>query len=836
MADRPLDRYRRKRDPASTPEPFEGSPTAAGAGSEHSFVIQQHAARRLHWDVRLEIAGVLVSWAVPRGPSVDPKQKRLAVQTEDHPLAYADFEGIIPAGNYGAGAVIVWDRGTYHCVDGVDPEQALSRGKFDLELHGYKLRGRWALVRMKGSGQQWLLFKKAEAAPPPRAEPVASQPQSIFSGLTVQELQAGGSREGELAEQARVAGAVRRQLDPSALAPMLAESAERAFSGTGWLFELKYDGIRALAARTGDGRVRLFSRTRRDITASFPEIAGAVRHLPCADFILDGEIVALDRRGASSFECLQQRLGKAAAAAVARAQLETPVLMYVFDLPAVAGYDLRRLPLVRRKLLLHRLLPPAGTLRFAEHLESEGEAFFQAVREHGLEGVIAKRADSPYSSGRRSRAWLKLKVLRSADLAIVGWLPGQGARQQLGALMLAWRGEAGLRYAGNVGTGFDTRTLATLRAQLERIRCAAAAFDGSPRALARSARLVEPRLVAEIRYAAVTESGMLRQPVFLRLRPDKHAGDCDQMPQRTTAPPPPVAVAPAPALHLSNLDKVFWPQDGYTKGDLLRYYERIWPLISPYLYDRPIVLTRYPDGIAGKSFFQKNAPEFVPDWVRTCRIEDTDYFICNDLDTLRYVINLGCIPLHVWSARSSALDRPDWAVVDLDPKGAPFAAVVRVAKHLHQVLEPLQVPHFVKTSGQDGLHLLLPLAGSLTHDEAKTLAEVLARLIAAELPDLATVARPLSERGGKVYIDFLQNGFGKTIAAPFSARPRPGAPVSTPLGWRELSTRLPPARFTIKTVPTRFRQRADPLRAVLATQADVHAVLAALKDRIGRTG
>jgi bifunctional non-homologous end joining protein LigD len=801
----------------------------------HRFVIQQHAARRLHWDFRLEIAGVLVSWAVPRGPSVDPQQKRLAVQTEDHPLEYADFEGLIPAGNYGAGAVIVWDCGPYQSFDGVAPADALAHGKLDLELFGHKLRGRWALVRTKGSdGKQWLLFKKADAAA--RAvEPVAAQPASVLSGLTVDELQRGVSRTAELAEQAQSAGGVRRPLSTTALSPMLAETAATPFARAGWIFELKHDGVRVLAVRDG-AAVRLLSRTRRDISGSFPEIAHAIARLPCDAFVLDGEIVTLDERGVSSFERLQQRLGQTNARAVARAAIEVPVVLYSFDLLGVAGLDVRSLPLLTRKALLRRLVPQAGVVRFSDHIERDGVELFGVATSHAAEGIVAKRADSPYASGRRSRDWLKIKALKTADLAIVGYLRGKGSRKDLGALMLAWSVDGQLQYAGNVGSGFAAQTLDALRARLDAATRPTAPCADIPREFAKLAVFVEPELVAEVRFSEVTERGYLRQPVFLRLRDDKRVADCDAPPRRrpTVEPTPAAPTSAAPELRLSNLNKVFWPADGYTKGDLLAYYEAIWPQLGPYLRDRPVVLTRYPDGIDGKSFFQKNAPEFTPDWVTTSRIEDTDYFICNDRDTLLYVINSGCIPLHMWSARTTSIDRPDWTILDLDPKGAPFAHVVTVAKQIHALLAPLEVPHFVKTSGQAGLHVLIPLGAALTHKDATAFAELIARIIVHKLPDIATVARPLGERGGKVYVDFLQNGFGKTIAGPFSVRPRPGAPVSTPIEWREVTTRLDPLRFTIKAVPARFAKRADPMSGVLDTRVDVAAVLALLAEAIER--
>lgn len=859
---RSLDTYRQKRDATRTPEPF-GVAVPARLGARR-FVVQQHSARRMHWDFRLEIDGVLASWAVPRGPSIDPKERRLAVQTEDHPLEYGGFEGIIPPGNYGAGAVIVWDAGTYESADGNPPEDGLASGKLDLHLRGHKLRGRWALVRIKrGNGREWLLFKKPERVRT-GGEPVVEAPESVLSGLTVEELARGVDRTAELERLAADAGAERRELAAADLAPMLAETAPEPFSRSGWLFELKYDGIRALAVgepqeradslrpRRGSeppepvgggarGRIRILNRKRQDIAAAFPEIAAAAAHLPCASFAIDGEIIALDDRGAGSFERLQRRLGASDPASVARAAAEVPVAMFCFDLLAVAGHDLRPLPLLERKRILSRLLPPRGILRFADHIAGEGEDLYRLVRQRRLEGMIAKRAASSYRSGRRSSDWLKVRAPRTADLAIVGFLPGKGSRRALGSLMLAWRGAAGLRYAGNVGSGLDEETIERLLAAFAAETRETPAFESAEK-LGRAARFVEPRLVAEVRFTEATSKGLLRQPVFLRLRDDKEITACDPFPGAPQPATPPAAERAEPPskrsatgtrqLALTNLDKVFWPGDGYTKGDLLAYHRSIWPHIAPYLRDRPVVLTRYPDGIAGKSFFQKDAPEWTPDWATTCRIEDTEYFVCNDLDTLLYVVNLGCIPLHVWSARRGSLERPDWAILDLDPKGAPFSDVVKVARHIHAVLAPLGVEHFVKTSGQDGLHILLPLGQSLDHDEAKRLAEVLARIVAAELPDIATVARPLGDRGGKVYVDFLQNGFGKTIAAPYSVRPRPGAPVSTPLTWREVGGRLDPTKWTILTVPARAGRRDDPLRRVLEARIDVPRLLAALGQRL----
>ncbi|MBX3027220.1 DNA ligase D [bacterium] len=836
-ASRSLDPYRRKRDPARTSEPFGAAAGRSPAAAAQRFVVQQHAARRLHWDLRLEIDGVLVSWAIPRGPSVDASARRLAVQTEDHPLEYGGFEGLIPAGNYGAGAMIIWDAGRYRLLDGSEPGAALASGKLDLELIGHKLRGRWALVRTKGEqGRQWLLFKKPDAAAG-GADPVATMPQSVVSGLTVGELRDGVRRDAELAAAADAAGAPRGALSARALSPMLAEVSEKPFSRAGWLFELKYDGIRVLIVRQHGAAPRLRARSGRDVTAEFPEIAAAAAHLPCDDFAIDGELIALDERGTGSFERLQGRLGLVNAWDVERAAAAIPVQVFAFDLLAVAGRDARALPLTARKALLERLLPARGVIRYTDHVDADGEAFYAAAAEHEVEGIVAKRADSPYRSGQRSRDWQKIKRPRRGRLAVVGYVPGKGARAPLGALILAWWRDGELVHAGNVGSGLGEAQVRALRAALEPARRATPAFTVGADPLPRGAVFVAPRLVARVRYTEVTERGMLRQPVLEDILADVPVADADHRPgasaaTRDAAPPPPGDDAPPPRFAPSNQGKVFWPADGYTKGDLLAYYGAIWPAIAPYLRDRPVVLTRYPDGIEGKSFFQKNAPDFVPDWVPTCRVEDTEYFLCNERDALLYVINMGCIPLHVWSARRGSIERPDWAILDLDPKGAPRRDVIAVARQIHALLAPLGAPHYIKTSGQQGLHILIPLGGALTHDQSKTFAEVLARLVAEALPAIATVARSLGDRGGKVYVDYLQNGFGKTIAAPFSVRPLPGAPVSTPLAWSEVTARLDPGRHTIRTVPGRVAERGDPMRAVLETRADIPSILAALRRQV----
>ncbi len=835
---RDLETYRAKRDPTRTPEPFgeERAGPALGAGAPRRFVVQQHAARRLHHDLRLEIDGVLVSWAVPKGPTLDPKERRLAVRTEDHPLEYAQFEGLIPEGNYGAGAMIVWDQGTYRTVDGSTPADGLESGKLDLVLEGHKLRGRFALVRTRSAASKdWLLLRKG-TAPANGSDLVRDAPASVLSGLTVEEVRARTTREAEVEAALRRLHAPQRALGRDDLRPMLATAAEQAFSRPGWLFEVKYDGVRTLAVKDVD-HVRLLARTGGDRAKVYPELARAIARVPLARFAIDGEIVALDERGRSSFERIQRRFTQTDPAAIARLEVEVPVAYLAFDLLCAQGFDARGLPLEERKRVLAAFVPHAGVVAYADHVDGEGEQLFAAAAAHGLEGVIAKRADSRYESGRRTRTWLKLKAPATAQLAIAGWTAGKGSRARLGALLLAYRRGEEWVYAGSAGSGLDEKTIDALLPRLEAARLPKPTCVGIPQPPPSGARWARPELVCEVRFTEVTSAGLLRQPVFVALRPDSHTEDCGPPAQLAPAAPaakakPSAAALPAEEPKLTRLGKVFWPVEGYTKGDLLAYYEAVWPWLAPYLRDRPVVLTRYPDGIEGKSFFQKNAPDFTPDWAQRVRIDDTDYFLCNDLRTLLYVVNSGAIPLHVWSARAQSIERPDWLILDLDPKGAPFEHVVRIAGHIHALLEDLAAPHFVKTSGQDGLHVLVPLGAQLDHALARTLAEVIARVVSADLHEIATIVRPLAARGGKVYVDFLQNGRGKLIAGPLSARPRAGAPVSMPLDWSRVTRRLDPASFTIRTAPGLLQRDGDPFAGVLAERVDVAGLLGALEARL----
>ena len=874
-----LDVYRKKRDPERTPEPFGGQRPAGG----RLFVIQSHAARRAHYDLRLEMDGVLKSWAVPKGPSVRPEEKRLAVHVEDHPIEYADFEGVIPPGNYGAGSVIIWDRGWYRPVKPADPLEQLARGKLEVEFFGFKMRGRWTLAQMSGKEKEWLLLKKADGGV--AAEELTERyPQSVLSGLTVDEIADVPAKLLAIRQRLAALGAPRRDVPVRKEPFMLATLAERPFSGKDWLFEIKYDGVRLLAARHGD-QVDLYGRSGQRITGRYPEVAGALRALPVESFLIDGEIIALDDEGRPSFQRLQPRMALTDPRDIERAAARIPTVGIFFDCLMLEGHDLRRLPLLERKDCLRMFLPALGPVRFSDHILAQGEAFFKAASEQRLEGIVAKKAKSLYTPGR-SRDWIKIKCQRRQEFVIGGYTDPQGSRGYFGALHIGLY-EGGLHdgprlvYVSKVGTGFDQAGLKSLWEKLEPLSRATCPFEAGAVPTGRGHHWVEPRLVCEVRFSDWTADGGIRHPVFIGLRSDKRAEECRRESPLApddvltsvplTLPSPPEGergeTTPEgergvitlegergeatsegergemePRVRLTNLKKIFWPAAGYTKGDLIGYYETVAPLLLPYLRDRPLVLTRYPDGITGKSFFQKDAPAFAPKWVRTERIyskdadREIDYFIVNDVEMLRYVANMGTIPLHLWGSRLGSLERPDWLVLDLDPKGAPFTDVVRVARELHRLLDDFELPNYVKTSGATGLHILVPLGARYTYEEARNFARLLALLGVEAVPEISTVARPLGARGGKVYIDFGQNGHGRTIVAAFSLRPLPGAPASCPLAWSEVTARLDPKRFTLKTLPERFKKMADPLAPALTGAVDIATAVERISDSLSPLG
>jgi bifunctional non-homologous end joining protein LigD len=831
-----LIKYRAKRLPEGTPEPFGG-----GALRPCLFVVQKHAARQTHFDFRLEWAGTLLSWAVPHGISRDPDVKRLAVHVEDHPVEYADFEGIIPPGNYGAGAVIVWDRGLWIPFD--DPDQFEQTGKLHFELRGYKLRGVFTLIKTKRAENQWILFKKRDGKEVPGDDPPLPE-TSILSGLTVEQLRDGETRAEPVRKALVKTRAPRKRIDVTKVDVMLAETGDAPFSKDGWLFELKYDGYRLLAARDGDGVVRLRYRSGIDATGVFPDIERAVKALPY-DAVIDGEVVVLDEEGRPDFHRLQRRGRLQKRLEIERATVNLPATYFVFDLIGFEDFDLRGLPLARRKELLRELLPPVGVLRYSDHIETRGREMFDHVAKMGLEGIVAKDAKSPYRS-KRSAEWLKLPVEKVGDFVICGWSPPQGSRSGFGALHLGAHENGGLVYIGRVGTGFNAKQITALKATLEPLRrktppCTGAVPKGAGHVW------VEPQVVAEVGYKAITDDGLLRIPVFRRLRDDKLAEECEH-PSPRVLPDPAETLAALKSeraqertVTSTNVDKVFWPAEHYTKGDLIDYYAAIAPWILPYLADRPVVLTRFPDGIEGKSFYQKNAPAFTPAWVRTVPIwsesseRDIEYLVCDDATTLHYLANTASIPLHVWSSRVATIQQPDWCILDLDPKEAPFAHVVELALAIRALCDDIELPCFVKTSGSTGLHVLIPLGGQCTYEQSRMLGHLLAQVLVAEHADIATIARRFELRDGKVYVDYLQNRHGQLLVSPFCVRPLPGAPVSAPLEWKEVNGKLDMGRFTIRTMPKRMEKIGeDPMRAVLTLRPDLAGAIGRLAERVER--
>jgi bifunctional non-homologous end joining protein LigD len=842
-----LSTYRAKRAFDQTPEPG-GLVPKPGPKQGGLLIVHMHDATRLHWDLRLEMDGVLKSWAVPKGPSADTADKRLAVKVEDHPLEYGDFEGVIPEGNYGAGTVVVWDRGIWEPLE--DPYEGLEKGKLLFNLKGYKLRGRWTLIKLKKTEKEWLLIKE-------RDEYVSTEPytnESVLSGLTNDELRNAKQRAAPIKKEMEKLGAAKRALRLQDTELMLAEPREQPFTKSGWLFEVKLDGYRMRAA-CEDGEPVLYSRKGLDYTESFPEIARAVKAIPFEGVILDGELVVLNESGRPSFNKLQAR-AKLGAREAKRAAIESPATLYVFDVLAFAGYDLRKLPLVKRKQVLQKILPRTGPLRFSEHFEKNGEALYEQVVNLGLEGIVAKKEDSPYRNGR-SGDWLKIRADRMDDFVVVGFSKPKGSRGGFGALHVGAYQDGKLIYCGRAGSGFSSAQIDEISATLAGlVRPTPPCEPPKKGALPKGAdhTWVEPRLVCDVRYKEMTADGLLRQSVFVRFRDDKKPEDVqmpgsgergvgpeggDREPASRRKEPLPTPHSPIREVKLSNLDKIFWPDEQYTKGDLIEYYRSIAPWLLPYLKDRPVVLTRYPDGIDGKSFYQKDAPGFVPDWIQTIPIwsEDTqrdiDYFVANDVETLTYLVNLGTIPLHIWMSRIDDLTRPDWCLIDLDPKEAPFAHVVTLAKTMKQLCDEVQMPAFVKTTGKSGLHIMLPLGRQLTYQQSLQLAILFSRLVTDRHPDIATTQRTISKREGKVYVDAFQNRAGQLMVSAYSVRPSPGAPVSMPIEWDEVNGKLHNSNFTIKNALKRMQKlKKDPVIKVLEVKPELMGVLERLNDKL----
>jgi len=775
-----LGEYRRKRNPKKTPEP--STPSAQPeAGRVPTFVVQRHDARRLHYDFRLERDGVLASWAVPKGVPLEPGAQRLAVHVEDHPLEYATFEGEIPKGQYGAGQVDIWDRGTYELVE------EKKDGGLTVRLHGDRLDGTWALVPAKLSGDEknWLIIRKRDDT---MREP-------------------------------------RKQWE---YAPMLATLVEDVPRGEDWVFEVKWDGYRAIAYVSG-GDVALKSRKGNDLTSRFEVVAKEIsKAIKTPDCVLDGEVCALDENGKSSFSAMQQ--GKPG----------TPLVYYVFDLLELDGEPLVDLPIEERRERLEELLDKRNkTVRLSEFFD-DGRALLAAANEQGLEGVIAKRVGSRYATGRRSRDWLKIKVHGDQEFVIAGYTKGQGRRSNaFGSLVLGYRQGDELVYAGNVGTGFNEAEIARLLKKLKPLERKTTPFKAvpkMPKVRKGDVVWVSPKLVAQVEFAEWTHDGHLRAPVYKGLREDKGA---EEVVRETATPIEPEIRKGRRVLKLSNLDKPFWPEEGITKGDLLSYYRAVAPVLVPHLKDRPFTMKRYPDGWEGKFFFQKDAPKHMPSWIETRSFRTTSresrqkrtirYPLVNDELALLWMVNMGCIDMNTWYSRVDNPERPDWVLFDLDPSDdVGFPETAEVALLLKQALDGLGLESFPKTSGADGIHVLVPIARRHTYAKTREFSEIVARALARTHRGLVTTEWSKAKRRG-VLIDSNQNGAGKTIASVFSVRPQEGAPISTPLRRDEVNEKLDPAEFTMDLMLTRVQEYGDLFEGVLTTKQSLGAALRSLQ-------
>ena len=807
--------YAEKRDFARTPEPRDDAGPRAAA--RPIFVVQKHAARRLHWDFRLEHGGVLWSWAVPKGPSMDPKDKRLAVHVEDHPVDYARFEGAIPAGNYGAGTVELWDQGHWTPV-GADPQDDLRRGELKFSLDGNRLRGGFVLVRLKPKpgerAESWLLIKELDAERAAGADAAALEQARPDKPRAEKHRPEKPSSENQRKIPAsRVRKAAGAML-PEQQEPQLATLVSTPPTGPGWISEIKFDGYRMLC-RKQDDAVRLITRNGLDWTARVPQLAKAIAALPARTVMLDGELVAFDRDGRTSFAALQDALAGSRTRNLA---------FYAFDLLHQDGIDLRPQPLRARKQALARLLkaaPAAGPIRLSEHLTSEAARVRSEVCKAGLEGIVCKRLDAPYRAGRGDD-WLKLKCEDREEFVIVGFTPPKGSRGHLGALLVARHDEAGaLRFAGGVGTGFTAATLRMLHDRLKPL-----IGKTRPRGLQNSEAApkgtswVRPELVAQVRFAGLTTDGMVRQASFLGLREDK--------------PAPDVVVVTAPRTRgtreiggqrLTHPERLLWPKteavDGISKADLAGYWQAVAERALPGIADRPLAILRCPDGIEGEHFFQKHKTRGMPDALREAAFDDAPYLALSGGAGLMAAAQIAAIELHCWGCGTGDAGHADRLVFDLDPgEGTPFTDVVAAAKDVRRRLKAHGLVAYARTSGGKGLHVVAPIRTEADWSTIRAWSRRFAERMERDAPELYVSTTRKSRRAGRILIDWLRNGLGSTAIASYSPRARPGALVATPLSWREVTDALDPARFNIRTLPERLRA-ADPWRRFEADRREL---------------
>lgn len=795
-----LQEYSRKRDFENTPEPE----AETDFSNQFRFVVQRHRASRLHYDLRLELDGVLKSWAVPKGPSMEKKVKRLAVQTEDHPVRYLTFEGTIPKGNYGAGTMTIWDSGIFKPAETGKNNSLINqwkKGSMKIIFEGKKLKGEFALVKTgPKEDKNWLLIKKEDEF-------------STSESYDAEDFAEKNSEKKNVAIQ-------------KFIKPMLASPKKEIFNNPGWIFEFKWDGYRMIAS-VSNGKVKTFSRNGTSFTNRFRILSDSLQTIP-HDVILDGEVVALNKEGAADFQALQN---------YPENNWER-IHYYVFDLLFLNGYSTMDLQLTERKSLIPAIIENCSHVFYCEEIEGMGITYYQQALEQGMEGVVAKKMDSVYIPGFRSKDWLKIKARETAEALICGYTDSDA--QVFGSLLLGIYEKDRLTYIGNCGSGFSQQLQKELLKKFRNLEQKTSPFEEKINLKGRTVTWLKPLLVAEISFSEWTATGKLRHPVFEGLREDKNPKEISRQEEVEEPPENPVSTSSQTSISIdgysvpfSILEKIYFPGSGYTKYDLIDYYIHISKYLLPYLKDRPQNLHRHPNGITGMDFYQKNIPEeLVKPWMETAAVystankENLNYLLCQNEATLLYLINLGCIEINPWNSRITAIDYPDYAILDLDPSSEnSFEEVIETALAVREVMDLWKIPGFCKTSGSSGIHILIPLGAGYTYNQARGFAKLICLEVQKKLPGLTTLERTKTKRKNKIYLDFLQNRKGQTLAAPYCARPKEGAPVSAPLEWKEVKPGLEIRDFTIRTMIQRLQKKGDLWRDLLKHPIDLRKIL-----------
>lgn len=810
--------YQKKRKFFETPEP--DWKDAAPSSRVLHFVIHKHNARRLHYDLRLELGGTLKSWAIPKGPSLNPEDKRLAMMVEDHPFDYRNFEGVIPKNNYGAGEVIIWDEGVYSSLETTDPnesekhvEAGLKKGHVAILLQGEKLQGAYDLVKLKND-KSWLFVKRADEFARKRGN-ILNKQHSVISGQTIDDLKHSDDPQWILKNTSNAPM-------PKNISPMLATFISEPFDDKNWLFEPKLDGYRAIAEINTE-KIKLFSR--KNMSLDYQDVIVDLKKIK-QPAILDGEITVLDEKGISHFQWLQN-YGE---------NQRGSLIYYVFDLLYYDGKDLTRLPLIERKKVLREILPVLPRVRYCDHFAGRGIDFFEIAIKTGLEGVVAKKMTSKYYPGVRSANWLKLKVRMLHTRAIIaGYTAPRSGSRYFGALILGQLKNGKLEYIGHTGSGFNEDALRNTWSALQAIKQTTSPFNQKIKTNA-PVQWVKPMLACEVEFSEWTDDMHLRQPIFIKFLENFNQEDVsllniigNQKTYQPTRKEVKKVVINNQTINFSNPSKVLWHEEKITRKDLLQYYLDIAPVILLYLKDRPQNMLRHPNGWEGESFYQKNAID-LPVWTKTKKIHsdteerDINYFLCQDAASLAYMINLGCIEINPWNSRINKLEFPDYIIIDLDPGDVAFEYVIKTALVCREVFEKLEITSYCKTSGKTGLHIFIPTAAKYDYDQTKNFSEILARLVHNRTKDFTSIERDPKKRQKKVYLDYLQNRRGQTLAAAYAVRPVRGAMVSTPLKWSEVNKKLKPSDYNTKNIQKRLQKYGDLWKPVLGKGIDIEKI------------